>query len=151
MLTKIRNKKFDEFLKSQDTLRVYKDNKLIFASREERLAPLLEYAMHYIPYEKSTTVFDRVVGNAAAMLLKKILCSEVFSQLGSENAIRALDSFGIKYHFNEVVPYIEDDNRQDMCPMEKMSSGKTSEEFYQMLRNHRQGSNEHERKSEKVN
>jgi len=135
MPVKIVTKKFDEFLKSQDTVRVYKRDKLIFSSQKERLKPLLEYAARFKPYEKNVTVYDRVVGNAAALLLKKILCSEVFSQLGSEAGIRALDSFGIKYHFNEIVPCILDDTRQNMCPMEKLSTGKTSEEFYQLLNN----------------
>jgi hypothetical protein len=106
---------------------------LLFSSREERLMPLLEYAKKFEPYKKGVTVFDRVVGNAAALLLKKILCAEVFSPLGSENAIVALDSFGIKYHFTEVVPCIQDDSRQNLCPMEKMSRGKTAEEFYQLM------------------
>ena len=135
MPTKAGNNKFDEFLKSKDTIRVYKGDKLIFSSREERLKPLLEYAARFKPYEKNVTVYDRVVGNAAALLLKKIHCSEVFSPLGSEAGITALNSFGIKYHFNEIVPCILDDNRQNMCPMEKMSTGKTSEEFFQLLSN----------------
>jgi hypothetical protein len=97
--------------------------------------PLMEYAKRFAPYEPGVTVFDRVVGNAAALLLKKILCQEVYSPLGSENAIKALESFGIKYHFNEVVPCIQDDSRQNLCPMEKMSQGKTSEEFYQIMTN----------------
>jgi hypothetical protein len=134
MQNKISNKQFDTFLKSPDTVRILKGDKVIFSSRKERLSPLLEYAANCAPYEKGVTVFDRVVGNAAALLLKKILCSEVFSQLGSENAIATLDSFGIKYHFNEIVPCIEDDSRQNMCPMEKMSLGKNPEEFYQMLK-----------------
>jgi hypothetical protein len=133
MQNTISNKQFDAFLKSQDTVRILKGNKVIFSSRKERLSPLMEYAAHCAPYEKSVTVFDRVVGNAAALLLQKILCAEVFSQLGSENAIITLESFGIKYHFNETVPCIEDDSRQNMCPMEKMSLGKSPEEFYQML------------------
>jgi hypothetical protein len=137
MLTKTKNKIFDEFLGSQDTLRIYKGDRMIFVSSKERLLPLLEYAANYAPYQKDVTVFDRVAGNAAALLLEKILCSEVFSKLGSENAIRTLNASGIKYHFNEVVQYIEDDSRQNMCPMEKMSLGKTPEVFYQMLRSHK--------------
>ena len=139
MPTKIVNKKFNEFLKSKDTVRVYKGDKLIFASQEERLTPLLEYAKGFAPDEKGVIVFDRVVGNAAALLLKKIRCSEVFSPLGSEMGLQALDSFGIKYHFSEVVPCIQDDSRQNMCQMEKMSLGKTSEEFYQLLSNPKKG------------
>jgi hypothetical protein len=139
MPTKTVKKNFEEFLKSKDTVRVYKGNKLLFTSQKERLLPLLEYAKLFLPYEKDVTVFDRVVGNAAALLLKKILCSEVFSPLGSEMGIQALNSFGIKYHFREIVPCIQDDTRQNMCPMEKMSLGKTSEEFYQALSNPKKG------------
>ena len=138
MPTKTKNQKFDEFLTSQDTLRIYKDARLIFASRKERLAPLLEYMEHFIPYEEGVTAFDRVVGNAAALLLRIIKCREVFSELGSENAMRTLDAFGIKYHFSETVPCIENDSRQDMCPMEKISLGKSPEEFYLTLKRHAQ-------------
>jgi hypothetical protein len=135
MPTKIVNENFEKFLKSKDTIRVYKGDKLIFSSQKERLLPLLEYAKRFVPNEKDVIVFDRVVGNAAVLLLKKILCSEVFSPLGSEMAVKALYSFGIKYHFTEIVPCIQDDTMKNMCPMEKMSLGKTSEEFYQALNN----------------
>ena len=133
------NDKFEEFLKSKDTVRVCKGDKLIFSSQKERLLPLMEYAKAFVPYEKDVTVFDRVVGNAAALLLKKILCSEVFSPLGSEMAIEVLNLIGIKYHFSEIVPCIQDDTRQNMCPMEKLSLGKTSEEFYRLLSSPKKG------------
>jgi len=133
MAGKTVNNKFEEFLKSPDTVRVYTGDKLLFSSQAERLIPLLEYAAKFAPYQKDVTVLDRVVGNAAALLLKKILCKEVYSPLGSESAIQALESFGIMYHFNEVVPCIQDDSRQNLCPMEKMSLGKTPEEFYQLM------------------
>jgi hypothetical protein len=139
MSTKTGNNKFDEFVKSPDTVRVFKGEKLIFSSREPRLLPLLEYARRFAPYEKGVTVCDRVVGNAAALLLKKILCGEVYSPLGSEAAIKTLDSFGIKYHFTAVVDCIMDDTRQNMCPMEKMAMGKTAEEFYQLMSNPKKG------------
>lgn len=122
---------FNEFLASNDTLRVYKGDRLIFASGEKELLPLLEYIDKLTPYEKDVTVFDRVVGNAAALLLTKIFCREVYSPLGSELAARTSDSFGINYHFTEMVPYIQNHSQQDMCPMEKLSLNKSPEEFYQ--------------------
>ncbi|MDD5288555.1 MAG: DUF1893 domain-containing protein [Dehalococcoidales bacterium] len=136
MPIKTKNQKFEEFLTGQDTLRIYKDKHLIFASRKERLMPLLEYMERFAPYEEDVIVFDRVVGNAAALLLKIIRCREVFSELGSENAMHTLDTFDIRYHFNETVPCIENDSRQDMCPMEKMSLGKNPEDFYLALKQH---------------
>ena len=125
---------FEEFLASDDTLRVCKGDRLIFTSSKERLLPLVEYIDTFAPYEKEVTVFDRVVGNAAALLLKKISCSETYSALGSELAARTLDGFGISYHFMEIVPYIKDASGQDMCPMEKLSLNKQPDEFYQVLK-----------------
>jgi hypothetical protein len=139
MATKIVNKKFGEFVKSPDTVRIYKGDKLLFSSQKERLLPLLEYAKNFTPYENGVTVYDRVVGNAAALLLKKIQCAEVFSQLGSKAGMKALEEFGIRYHFNQTVDCIMDDSRQNMCPMEKMALGKTSEEFYQLMSEKRKG------------
>lgn len=143
MPIKTKSQKFEEFLAGQDTLRIYKDEQLIFASRKERLVPLMEYMDNSAPYQKDVIVFDRVVGNAAALLLNLIKCSEVFSELGSANAILTLESYGINYHFMGTVPYIENDSRQDMCPMEKMSLGKSPEEFYQALKQHKEGNSKH--------
>ena len=124
MVTKTNNRKFEEFLTSQDTLRVYKNGSLLFSSKEEQLRSLMEYTDKFAPHKGGIVVFDRVVGNAAALLLKKILCKEVFSELGSENAIQTLDDAGIAYHFNETVHCIQNDSRQDMCPDGEIIIGK---------------------------
>ena len=122
---------FSEFLGSNDTLRVYKKDKLIFSSGKERLLSLLEYIDKFALLEKDVTVFDRIVGNAAALLLKKVFCYEVYSPLGSELAIQTLNNSGINHHFTEIVSFIQDQNKQGMCPMEKLSLNKSPEEFYQ--------------------
>ncbi len=122
---------FSEFLVSNNTLRVYKEDRLIFASSKDRLLPLLEYIDKFAPYEKDVTVFDRVVGNAAALLLKKLFCHQIYSPLGSELAVKTLNSFGIGYQFTETVPYIQNHTHQDMCPMEKLSMNKSPEAFYE--------------------
>ena len=119
---------------SNNTLRVYEEDRLIFASNKDRLLPLLEYIDNFAPYEKDVTVFDQVVGNAAALLLKKLFCSEIYSPLGSELAAKTLCSFDISYHFTEIAPYIQNRSRKDMCPMEKLSMNKHPEEFYQAVR-----------------
>ena len=125
---------FSEFLVSNNTLRVYNEDRLIFASSKDGLLPLLEYIDKFAPYQKDVTVFDRVVGNAAALLLKKLFCNEIYSPLGSELAAKTLSSFGISYHFTEIVPYIQNSSGKDMCPMEKLSLNKHPEEFYRTLR-----------------
>jgi len=122
---------FSQFLVSNDKLRVYRGDRLIFTSSRDGLLSLLEYIDKFSPYEKDVTVFDRVVGNAAALLLRRIFCREVYSLLGSELAVRTLRCFGIGYHFTEIVPYIQNHSQDDMCPMEKLSLSKSPEEFYE--------------------
>ena len=122
---------FDEFLASNDKLRVYGGDRLIFVSSRDGLLSLIEYMASFSSLEKDVTVFDRVVGNAAALLLKRISCGEVYSPLASELAVKTLRRFGISYHFTEIVPYIRGHSQEDMCPMEKLSLGKSPEEFYQ--------------------
>ena len=122
---------FDEFLVSNDKLRVYGGDRLIFTSSRDGLLSLLEYMAKFSSLEKDVTVFDRVVGNAAALLLKRISCGEVYSPLASELAVKTLRRFGIGYHFTGIVPYIRGRGQEDMCPMEKLSLGNSPEEFYQ--------------------
>ena len=122
---------FSEFLMSNDTLWVYNEDRLTFTSSRDGLLPLLEYIGKFAPSEREVTVFDRVVGNAAALLLKKLFCNEIYSPLGSELAVETLSSFGVSYHFTEIVPYIQNRSQEDMCPMEKLSMNKSPEQFYQ--------------------
>lgn len=128
------NQLFHEFLISDDTLRVYHKDRLIFSSDKGQLRPLLEYISIFAPKVKGVTVFDRVVGNAAALLLKKASCLEVYSPLGSELAARTLQRHGIRYHFSRTVPYILNEKGDGMCPMERLSLEKGAEEFFELLR-----------------
>ena len=123
-----------EFVISGDTLRVYKNETLLFASKRERLLPLLEYIDRCAAHNEDVIILDRIVGNAAAFLAIKARCREIHSPLGSQHAIETLEKYGIKYYFGRVVPYIEQANGGDMCPMEKLSLGKDPEEFYTMMK-----------------
>ena len=122
---------FEDFLIGGDTLRVYCGDELVFASEKKGILSLLEYTARFAPHEGGVTVCDMVVGNAAALLLKKINCREIFSPLGSEVAAATLRGFGIGYHFRETVPRIKNRTRDGMCPMEELSLGKDPEAFYQ--------------------
>jgi len=125
--------RYNDFLVSGDTLWVYGGNELLFRSTREGLLPLLDYNKRSATGSAGTTVFDRVVGNAAALLLIRANCSEVFSPLGSKLAASTLDSYAVEYHFTEVVPYIRDHDGHDMCPMEKLSLNKSPGEFYEVM------------------
>ena len=123
--------RFEDFLASSDNLRVYRGNKLLFNSEKRGILPLLEYTVRFAPHEAGVTVYDMVVGNAAALLLKNIGCQQIFAPLGSDFAVKTLRGFGIDYHFMEIVPGIKSPEGDDMCPMEELSLEKGPDEFYQ--------------------
>jgi len=126
---------FDDFLTGNNTLHVYEDSKLIFASDKDRLLPLAEYLDKFAAKHRNVVVFDKIMGRAAALLSIKADCREVYSPLGSQLAVEVLEQYGIKYNLNKIVPCIQKPNQRDMCPMEALSIDKEPEDFYQLIRN----------------
>ena len=131
---------FKAFLETSDTLNIYAGDELVFSSEKDRLLPLLEYLDSLTGEPPPAVIFDKIVGNAAALLAVQANCREIFSPMGSELAIKTLDKHGIKHHFNEVVPFIQQPSGE-MCPMEKLSLGKTSVEFHEVMNNLVKGGN----------
>lgn len=125
---------FNDFLISGDSLQIYEGNKLLFASDKDGLLPLLEYIGRFSPCRQGVTIFDKIMGNAAALISVKAGCQEVYSPLGSHLAIRTLDKYRIRYHITEIVPHIRKPDGEDMCPIEKLSMDKDTEEFYEAIR-----------------
>ena len=126
---------FNEFLKSSDRLRVYEGGELIFSSIRKRLLPLMDYIDGYHRYHQKVIIFDKIMGNAAALLAIKARCRGVYSPLGSQPALETLGKYGINHHIGIVVPYIQQGSREDICPMEKLSLHKDPEEFYAAITN----------------
>jgi hypothetical protein len=124
---------FRAFLASDDTLRVYEDGRLVFSSKKDRLLPLMEYIAGGAG-ERPVTIFDKVTGNAAALLAVKAGCDEVYSPLGSDLAVGTLDEYGVRHHLVRTVPFILRDDGTGLCPMEQLSIGKGPEEFYLTLK-----------------
>jgi hypothetical protein len=112
---------------------VYKGNELLFISNKDGLLPLIEYIEGFSHYHR-VVIFDKIIGNAAALLTVKANCKEVFSPLGSQLAIKTMIKYHIRYHFLETVPSIQKLGVEDICPMEKLSLNKEPEEFYELIK-----------------
>ena len=125
---------FDEFLTSNNTLRVYEGGKLVFASDKDRLLPLVEYIDKSASNHRNVVTLDKIMGRAAALLCIKADCREVYSPLGSQLAIEVLEQYGINHHLSQIVPCIQKPNQKGMCPMELLSIGKEPEEFYHLIK-----------------
>jgi len=125
---------FSAFLASDDTLRIYQDETLIWVSQKDRLLPLMEYLAEPGSGQQPAAIFDKIMGNAAALLAIKANCREVYSPLGSDLAVKTLDKYNITHYLTETVPYIQRPDGKGICPMEKLSIGKEPEEFYQEMK-----------------
>ena len=123
---------FSKFLASDDTLWVMVEGELLFSSDKEWLMPLLEYIDR--GYSQPVVIFDKIMGNAAALLSVRAGGEAVLSPLGSRLAVETLENYGIRYHISEIVPYIQKAGQEEMCPMEKLSIGKGPAEFYEELK-----------------
>jgi hypothetical protein len=132
-------KLYSDFLASADTLQLYRDGVLAFASQQERLLPLYDY-LNSGGDLPPVVVFDKVMGNAAALLTVLAHGREVFSPLGSQLAVATLKANGIAYHLDKTVPRIMQADGENMCPMEALSIGKTPPEFYKELKERIEGS-----------
>ncbi|UCH42465.1 MAG: DUF1893 domain-containing protein [Dehalococcoidales bacterium] len=129
---------FEEFRSSGKTLQVYQDEKLLFSSDKEKLIPLLEYIEQMARHHQLVVIFDKIMGNAAALLSVKASCREIYSPLGSQLAITTLNKYRIKYHINEIIPCIKKPDGEVMCPMEELSINKDPDEFYEIITQSRQ-------------
>lgn len=126
--------RFQAFLASDDTLRIYRGGKMVFSSRKDRLLPLMDFIAARKNDSDNLVIYDKVMGNAAALLAVVVKAGEVCSPLGSELAVKTLDHFGIKYQLVKLVPFVMRDDGQDLCPMEQLSIGKSPDEFYQIMK-----------------
>ncbi len=125
---------FEEFLKSSDTLRVYKDDSLVFSSKKNMLLPLMEYIDVYENGNRDVIIFDKIIGNAAALLAIFARCGEVASPVGSKTAVATLERYGVKYRLLTVVDQVKQTDGKN-CPMEELSAGKDPDGFYRIMKN----------------
>ena len=126
---------FDDFMVTSDSLQVYHGRKLIFSLTREKLLPLVEYLAGCRSSHRQVVIYDKIVGNAAALLSVLANCRDIYSPLGSQLAVATLERYRVVYHLAEIIPYIRKPDSPDMCPMEKLSLGMEPEEFYTRVKN----------------
>jgi hypothetical protein len=125
---------YKNFISGDDTLRIYRGRTPVFSSKKDGLLPLMEYLAGRDNSRRKCVIYDKVMGNAAALLAVVAGAGEVYSPLGSDIAVKTLDRYGIKYHLDRTVPCIMRDDGQGMCPMEQLSTGKEPGEFYRLMK-----------------
>jgi len=102
-------------------LLIIKNNKRLYASKKGGMDPLLE-AINLLGLQTlvGTTVIDKIVGKAAALLISYFKASDVYTKLLSRSAIEVLEKHGIRYKSERVVENIRKKDDTDICPFEKL-------------------------------
>jgi len=114
---------------------IAKKGKIIFENGLLGIRGLL-YAIEKLGKEfVGSSVADRIVGRAAAMLCVYSKAASVFAVMISEEGIKVLEENKVFYQFENRVPNILNQEGTDICPFEKLVMGFTKpEEAYRKLK-----------------
>ena len=109
-------------LTSQDlSLVIVKNEKIIFETKKQGITGLLE-AIEILDKDIiSSSIADKIVGVAAAILCVHAGISSVFAFTISESGIKLLKKYNINFDFNKKVTRILNQTKTDVCPFEKLA------------------------------
>ncbi|MBS6106220.1 DUF1893 domain-containing protein [Anaerococcus sp.] len=108
-------------LENDYSIVLVKENEIVNTSRKNGLLPILDLYNNDKSILESAIVADKVIGKAAALILKEANIKELYAELISENAIELLDKTNIKYKYNKKVREIRNRDNTDICPMEELA------------------------------
>lgn len=77
---------------------------------------------------KGASIADKIVGKAAAALMILGGVKKVYAEVISLSALSLLRETGYNVQFGKVVPFIQNRDLSDWCPIEKMCSEENSVE-----------------------
>lgn len=100
-----------------------KDGVILDSGEGSGIMPLLGIVDRQGEAMAGAAVADRVIGQAAAVILIEAGVLGVFGQILSEEAERRLQAAGIEVDGDERVPYIMRRDRAGRCPMEQQVVG----------------------------
>lgn len=125
---------FHLFLASEDTLWIGQNDSIIYCSDKKGIVPLVEYITEHHPSDEDVIIYDRIIGNAAAVLLGKLLCKTAYTHTVSNEALKTMNNLGINCFHIEAVPHIRNRSGNGRCPFEEASIGKSADEFLDFLK-----------------
>ena len=123
-------------LKQKDlALVIAKKGAVVFETSSHGIGGLLKAIEELDKKMKDSSVADRIVGKAAALLCVYAGVVAVFAVTASEKGIRALRDNNIICRFGNEVPHILNYKRNDICPFEKLVINiSDSKEAYEKLK-----------------
>jgi len=116
-------KKLREYLTTLNrwgvNLYIFKGDTSLYRSAKSGIAPLIEAVEKLGTAELSgSTVVDKVVGKAAALIISYFQAREVYTHLISRSATKVLDKNRIAFYFERLTDEIKSRNGLGICPFE---------------------------------
>lgn len=124
---------FERFVNSKWSLVVLSDGRTVFKSQATALKPLVNYVKRYHGQHHEVVIYDKYVGRAAALLMTLVRPRAVFTPVISEGGRTVLDQYGVSFQAQREVKYLMGVASGEMCRWEKMSLGKSPDEFLRIL------------------
>ena len=112
-------KSLQEKLNNEDLTLVAQIQDTIYTSQLKGIAPLINPMKENQLFFKDAIVVDRVIGEAAAMLLALSQVQYIYAYVLSRKAREILDAYKIDYDYEKLADYIVNRDHTGMCPMEK--------------------------------
>ncbi|MBW2978302.1 DUF1893 domain-containing protein [Candidatus Woesearchaeota archaeon] len=116
-----------------NSLIVIKDGNIIFKSEKDRLRPIVICINENKEKMIGSIVVDKVVGLAAAKLLVFAKVKEIYALLASKKAADYINDKCIKFQAEKIVENILNDDKSEICPMEKLAEELSEEELFAKL------------------
>jgi len=90
------------------------------------VADLYDMVNNKTDFLNGSLIADKVVGKAAASLMILGGITELYAEIISSSALALLRDAGISVDFGREVPFIENRDKDDWCPLEKICYNETS-------------------------
>jgi hypothetical protein len=100
---------------------IVKKGNVIFSSEGKGIKPIYTALNEFKVELQGSSVADKVIGKAAAMICEHAGIKELSTKLISERALNVLESTSIIYEYEKLVPYIKNRDQSGMCPIETLS------------------------------
>lgn len=110
----------NKLVKEEYSYVVVKDENVILTSNKKGIEPLLNNLIEDKMILKGTTVADKVIGKAVALLLTYGGVKSVYGHVISDCAKAILDKNNVEVEYNRIVPYIMNEDGTDKCSIEKL-------------------------------
>jgi hypothetical protein len=123
----------DYFIKKGWSFALIKGGEILYYSKNQGLKPLIFCVKNYRRQMRGATVYDKVVGRAAALLLCYGGVKKVLTPLITRNALVVLQRGGAAAEYKKIVRHILNAPGSDLCPMEKLSRKKSPAEFAKQM------------------